>query len=168
MLAVPGTEPILLTETDAVDVADLYYRCADYFILQDGVPPALSDAHELFTDLPAGKEGHEQTVFGLRGAVGLSAVAAILRDYPTDGIWYLGLLIVDRSMRGQGFGRRLYAAIEHVAKERGAKEIRLAVLEANREGKRFWRSLGFVESRRVGPDHFKQRTHYRLELQMSL
>src|SRR3546814_3648603 len=39
--------PIKLTQVDAADVADLYNRCSDYFLLQDGAAPTLDDAREL-------------------------------------------------------------------------------------------------------------------------
>lgn len=156
--------PVQLSEADAPEVASLYWRCADYFMLQDRAAPTLSDARELFTDVPPGKDPCDQIVLGWRHGEGLAAIAAILRDYPRDGIWYLGFMIVDSRLRGQGLGRSAYAAIETLAAARGATEIRLAVLEANEAGERFWRSLGFGEVRRVGPDRFKLRSHRRVEL----
>src|SRR3546814_5013954 len=41
---------------DAADVADLYNRCSDYFLLQDGAAPTLDDARELFSDVPPEKK----------------------------------------------------------------------------------------------------------------
>jgi GNAT superfamily N-acetyltransferase len=156
--------PIELSAADAPAVARLFGRCADYFLLQDGVAPTLADAHDLFTDVPSGKDAQEQTVLGWRGDDGLCGIAAILRDYPQDGTWYLGLMIVDATQRSRGLGRSIYSAIENWATALGAREIRLAVLEANQRGERFWRSLGFGELRRLGPDTFKMRSHRRIEL----
>ena len=155
--------PIELSEADASDVASLFARCADYFHLQDGLPPTLDDANALFTDVPPDKDARDQTVLGWKDGDGLFAVAAILRDYPRDGTWYLGFMLVDAPRRGGGLGRSLYAAIEQWAAARGSAEIRLAVLEANEAGGRFWRSRGFAELRRVGPDMFKTRSHSRIE-----
>lgn len=155
--------PFVLTEHDAGDVVDLYARCIDYFMLQDGEPATLADAIELFRDVPDGK-AVDQTVMGWRGQNGLIAVVAILRDYPSDGVWYLGFMIVDAAARGHGIGRSIYGTIEQWAADRGAQEIRLAVLEVNEAAERFWRSLGYRELRRVGPDTFKARSHHRVEL----
>ena len=157
-------QPFELTELDAGDVASLYARCSDYFLLQDGEAPTLADARELFSDVPPEKEPEDQTVIGWKGAVGLYAVAAILRDYPAKGTWYLGFMIIDAERRGHGMGRCIYSAVENWAASRGAGEIRLSVLEQNVAGERFWRSLGFEEVRRVGPDTFKMRSHRRIEL----
>ncbi|UAK23114.1 GNAT family N-acetyltransferase [Sphingomonas nostoxanthinifaciens] len=160
--------PTKLAKADAIEVAALYDRCADYFLLQDGLAPTLADADELFIGLPSEKEARDQTVLGWRGDDGLHAVAAILRDYPRDGTWYLGLMIVEPAHRGLGLGRAIYGEIEDWAAKRGATEIRLAVLEANEAGERFWRSLGFGEVRRVGPDAFKIKSHRRIELSRHL
>ncbi len=156
--------PIELSEADSPEIARLYGRCADYFQLQDGVAPTAVDSHELFTDVPPAKDAHDQTVLGWRGDDGLYAITSILRDHPRDGTWYLGFMIVDPARRGRGLGRLIYAAVEDWANAKGAREIRLAVLEANEAGERFWRSLGFGEFRRVGPHTFKARSHCRIEL----
>ena len=160
--------PIKLTQADAADVADLYNRCSDYFLLQDGAAPTLDDARELFSDVPPEKSAHNQAVLGWKGPGGLYAIAAILRDYPRDGTWYLGFMIVDAAQRGRGVGRSIYSTVASWAAARGATEIRLAVLEANEAAERFWRSLGFIEYRRVGPDTFKMRSHRRIELSRRL
>ncbi|WP_327195783.1 GNAT family N-acetyltransferase [Novosphingobium capsulatum] len=152
-----------LSEADTSDVASLFARCSDYFLLQDGVASNLDDAKELFTDVPPEKNVRDQTVLGWRDGDGLYAVAAILRDYPLHRTWYLGFMIVDASRRGSGIGRSIYAQIENWTAARGASEIRLAVLEVNEAGERFWRSRGFHELRRVGPDTFKMRSHRRVE-----
>lgn len=160
----PDAQPIIVTEDQVVEVANLYARCADYFILQDGAAPTLADAHRLFTDIPTEKKPGDQIILGWRGMRGLYALAAILRDYPGDGIWYLGFMIVDPARRGKGIGRSIFAIIEDWAARHGAREIRLAVLEENVDGARFWRARGFDEIRRVGPNIFKQRSHHRIEL----
>jgi len=162
--AATGEPPLILTEHDAGDVADLYARCTDYFMLQDGEPATLADAVELFRDVPKEKIAADQTVMGWRDENGLIAVGAILRDYPNDGVWYLGFMIVDSAVRGQGIGRSIYDMIEQRAADRGAQEIRLAVLEANEAAEKFWRSVGYRELRHVGPDTFKSRSHRRVEL----
>src|SRR3546814_20219512 len=77
-------------------------------------------------------------------------------------------MIVDAAQRGRGVGRSIYSTVESWAAARGATEIRLAVLEANEAAERFWRSLGFIEYRRVGPDTFKMRSHRRIELSRHL
>ena len=166
--AAASEPPLMLTEHDVGDVADLYARCTDYFMLQDGEPATPADALDLFRDVPEEKSAADQIVMGWRGENGLIAVAAVLRDYPSDGVWYFGFMIVDPAARGQGLGRSVYGMIEQWVADRGAQEIRLAVLEANETAERFWRSLSYRELRRVGPDTFKSRSHHRVELCRSM
>jgi len=160
----PDRPLCLLTREDVHVIAELYGRSEEYFLLQDGEPAGLSDACDLFADLPPEKTMQDQAVFGCRGLQGLDAVAAILHDYPSGGVFYLGFLLVDPAARGMGLGRSVYAAIESWAADRGACEIRLAVLDVNVSAARFWRSIGFQQRRRVGPDRFKSRMHHRIEL----
>ena len=67
--------PIKLTQADAADVADLYNRCSDYFLLQDGAAPTLDDARELFSDVPPEKSAHNQAV-----------LAAYMQSRPSSAI----------------------------------------------------------------------------------
>ena len=142
----------------------MYARCADYFLLQDGEVADRSDAVQLFRDVPPDKKPEDLTVFGSTGDQGLDGVAAILRDYPSDGVWYLPFMVIDPACRERSLGRAFYTALERWAMERGAREFRLVVLEDNAGGERFWRSLGFDELRRVGPHEFKTKQHRRIEL----
>ena len=76
--------PIKLTQADAADVADLYNRCSDYFLLQDGAAPTLDDARELFSDVPPEKSAHNQAVLGWKGPGGLyGPVGPKLRFWPS-------------------------------------------------------------------------------------
>lgn len=53
-----------LTKSDAVAIAELFVRCADYFLLQDGVMPGLADAIALFLDVPPTKAEGNQVILG--------------------------------------------------------------------------------------------------------
>ncbi len=48
----------------------------------------------------------------------------------TAGAWYLGTLTVDPRLQNAGFGRQLLAAAETWAADRGARRIRLKVVNA--------------------------------------
>lgn len=164
----PPFDAIKLTLADAGPIAALFARCSDHFLLQDGVEADPSDAVALFRDVPTGKSATDQTIFGWRDDSGLYAVAAMLRDYPEDGVWYLGLLLLDPRRRGQGVGRALHEALVRHVIGKGAREFRLAVIEANVGAERFWRSLGYRERRRVGLEAFKARQQRRVEMTRDL
>lgn len=154
----------LLSPTDAPEVLDLYARCADYFLLQDGEAAAASDAHELFTDVPPSKCPKDQYVLGYRREGLLAAVAALLPNHPQPRDWYLGLLLLDPRLRGQGLGREMYTSIERWSAAHGAKRMLLAVLIENAAAHHFWRSLDFEPVRTVEAVNFKRKSHVRHEL----
>ena len=153
-----------LSEKDIDAVQDLYARCTDYFLLQDGVEPDRAEAADLFRDVPPGKTPEDLAVFGLAGDRGLDAVGALLRDYPLEGQFYLPFLVVAADQRSRGLERVFYTALYKWAVDHGAREIQLVVLEDNPSAERFWHARGFDEVRRVGPHTFKQRSHRRIEL----
>lgn len=63
---------------------------------------------------------------------------------PADDALRIGRLIVDPTVRGQGWGRRiLLLALEH-ARARGVPRVQLGVLASNTPARRLYESLGFV------------------------
>lgn len=46
----------------------------------------------------------------------------------TDGVWSMGLLTIRPELQNQQLGRRLLAAVEQYAHERGARRMRIGVL----------------------------------------
>jgi len=57
---------------------------------------------------------------------------------------YLGLLSVEPSLQGSGFGRQLVAAAERHARERGCIAMDLRVISARGELLPFYEKLGYV------------------------
>ncbi len=63
---------------------------------------------------------------------------------PVDDALRIGRLIVDPTMRGEGWGRRLLLlALDH-ARARGVSRVQLGVLASNARARRLYESLGFV------------------------
>lgn len=57
-----------------------------------------------------------------------SLLGSVWLEPVEDGVWYLGLLSVRPELQGRQLGRQLLAAAEGAAKERGARRIRMSVL----------------------------------------
>jgi len=164
----PSGKLSILLPSQASAVLDLFERCRDYFLLQDGEPAAAADADELFADVPSTKVPDDQFVIGCWQGEKLAGLAALLMDYPGKADWYLGFFLVDPAARGRGLGRTFYAAIERWSAEQGAKRMMLSVIEANVPALQFWRSLGFELVRTVEATKFKQKLHVRQELARKL
>lgn len=55
---------------------------------------------------------------------------------------YINELIVHPDWRGQGIARKLVAAVQEWARERGITQIRAGVISANPEALAFWKKIG--------------------------
>jgi GNAT superfamily N-acetyltransferase len=128
----------------------LLERSSDYSQLVNGLPPDSSAAYSLLTEAPPGKTPDDKLVIGLSAeGQGLIGVLDVMRDYPTPGDWWVGLLLLDPAYRGQGLGQRVFRVFKQWARQHGARRISLGVVEQNQNAFRFWRTVGFepVEKR---------------------
>ncbi len=62
---------------------------------------------------------------------------------PADPDPWIGLLMVDASMHGRGYGRRIAHGVEDRFRAAGRTAVRLAVLAGNPKGLTFWTALGY-------------------------
>ncbi|GAA2318195.1 hypothetical protein GCM10010234_75450 [Streptomyces hawaiiensis] len=78
--------------------------------------------------------------FGL--LIGIAVTLAHHPD-PADPDPWIGLLMVDAQLHGQGHGRRLAALVEDRFRTAGRSAVRLAVLANNPKALAFWTALGY-------------------------
>ena len=166
---VPGYQVAYLQTGDLASLQDLLGRCGDYFKLVSGAPPSPSEAENLLTDCPPGKDLESKFVLGVSQAGGkLIAVMDVAQDYPEEGDWWLGLLLLDPHYRSQGLGRSLYTAFESWARNNGVQNMFLGVLEANPRARRFWQCLSFEMVERRPAALFGDREHIVIVMKRSL
>ncbi|SMQ17200.1 Acetyltransferase (GNAT) family protein [Streptomyces sp. Ag82_O1-12] len=75
----------------------------------------------------------------------LTGIAVTLAHHPdpADPDPWIGLLMVDASLHGQGHGSRLAALVEDRFRAAGRTAVRLAVLANNPKALAFWTALGY-------------------------
>lgn len=80
-----------------------------------------------------------------RGFGRLVGIAVTLAHHPdpADPDPWIGLLMVDAALQGQGHGRRLASLVEDRFRRAGRAAVRLAVLTGNDRALAFWTSLGY-------------------------
>ena len=66
-----------------------------------------------------------------------------------DPICRIGTIVVDENQKSKGVGRALMATVEQWARESGAIQVRLEVMEFNRDAQQFYDRLGFVPNSRL-------------------
>jgi GNAT superfamily N-acetyltransferase len=133
---------------DASLVLGFMERASDYVVLEFGAPPDAARVDGFFTDCVPGGDlavAVKQGAF-LEGR--LVAICDMGFGYPEAGDAYLGLLMLDPAVRGQGLGQRCFAHLRQIAADRGAVRLLVAVLDANPRGRAFWEAMGFTSEKR--------------------
>ena len=132
-------------EADHARLMDLARRAVDYVRLESAREPDDAWVYETTRDAPPQVPPEDVLLFGLERADGtLAGWLGALRGFYAPGEWYVGLLLLDPAARGQGEGARLFGHLREMARAEGARLLRIAVLEANPRGRRFWEREGFT------------------------
>lgn len=148
-LSVPGRAAVRLDPAHPEALERLAERCGDYQVIEYGRVDSRAMAAEVLTLSPPGHEDGKY-VWGFPAADGeLEGVLDVVRDYPTPGEWFIGLLLLDPPVRGRGVGEQVLRACEAWALAHGGRALQIAVLEHNAPARRFWERQGFAETRRA-------------------
>jgi uncharacterized cupin superfamily protein/RimJ/RimL family protein N-acetyltransferase len=137
----------LCSEADVQEVLSIFKKSPTYFEKVDGCSPAEKTARHAIVDGPKNTnemyfnefliiQRNEQPI----GVVDLHA------NHPEIGICYIGLLLIDEELFGQGIGTQCYNFIEdYILRSYECKQIRLGIsAENNVSG--FWVKMGFKPS----------------------
>lgn len=113
-----------------IDLVNLAFRgtgnTASWNIESDIIEGQRINDSLLREELAAKPEGH----FLLRRDADGILLGTVMLDPGKDGVWYLGLLTVRPDLQKHHLGRTLLAAAENFARERGARTIRMTVVNA--------------------------------------
>ncbi len=163
-----GCFGVRLDETRRAELQAFYESCRDYVELVTGSPPGPNEARDLLSALPPKKSREDKFVIGLFDAPGhLVGVLDVIRGYPAEREWYLGLLLFGPTSRGRGLGERVYRRLEEWVRAEGGKVIHLIVQEQNPGAIRFWKRMGF-EVRGMGRQILQRRETVYLRMSRKL
>jgi ribosomal protein S18 acetylase RimI-like enzyme len=138
------------SESDFVEVVELANRAyrgrgasAGWTVETDFIEGARTSVPRLREELAASPDAllltwRDEGDGALLGSVWLDPLA--------DAVWYLGLLNVRPERQGRQLGRRLLAAAEAAAKERGARRIRISVLNVRDTLIAWYERRGYVRT----------------------
>jgi RimJ/RimL family protein N-acetyltransferase len=144
LFKVPGCQVEQLQPEDTAVLQALLEKSSDYSQLVTGSPPGPSAADSLLTDCPEGKTPGDKLVIGIYTELkDLIGVLDVIRDYPAQHDWWLGLLLFDPQYRGQGLGQHVYRAFEKWVSQQGAQRVYLGVVDQNQGAHRYWKMMGF-------------------------
>lgn len=133
-----------LTLDHAPELQALYARCSDYHMAHEGTPTRANAGEEELTSLPPGRSADDKFPFGIYSPdAELVGYLELFRNYPAEGEWWIGLLMIDPKERRRGAGTEIFRSASEWAAEHGAQAIQLAVLEQDAAAQRFWARQGF-------------------------
>lgn len=148
-----------LSLEDNESVEKLCEKCSDYYLLHAGVLPSKKEIDEIFIVLPPNKNHEDKFVLGIYGLYSeLVGIVDIVKDFPDNGEWMLGLMLIEPKERGNGLGKIVHKALIEWATNFGAKSFRIGVIEDNHKGANFWSSLGYTKIKEVDME-FTAKTH---------
>ena len=135
-----------ITEADISDVYNLsranrrYYR----YLHMKPTRQALTD---VISELPEGADSTAKHFVGFYDSDGsLAAILDLITGYPETDDAFIGWLMVDAQLQGQGVGSQLVADIRAAMKGQGYDYLSLCVDSENLEAIDFWKKQGFAET----------------------
>ncbi len=154
-----GCSMHILTHEDAKAIQTVYEKCVDYMLLVDGHPAGKNAAEGEFQDLPPGRSADDKFMFGIVNPLNdLVGVLDIMRWYPDDVTWWIGLLLLVPEIRSQGIGQKVLKGFSEYVKAKGGQAIMLGVVEDNERAFQFWSKMGFEFVRESEPRPFGNKT----------
>lgn len=159
-MAMPGYSVRQLTQPDSGAIQDLYDKCLDYMLLVDGHPARENAGDNTFIEVPPGKSPADKFVFGvLDQRSNLVALLDVVRGYPQDVVWWIGLFLVLPELRSKGLGQKVVRGFIEYVQAEGGQAIMLGVVDENKRALDFWRRVGFELVQKTGPQQFGNKTH---------
>lgn len=135
-------EPIGLDQENILQ--DIYNHSPTYFKRVDGTDPLPGMAKKDIEDIPQNRSKTYKKIAALIYKNSEPIGYADLHiNHRTDGITYLGLLLLKESEQGKGIGRKAYLLVEKYLTEKfNIKKIVLGVSDKN-QVQAYWEKMGF-------------------------
>ena len=144
----------LLTPADFPSLQALFERAADYFEIATGLPPGRDEAQRAFVGGPPSKSVNDKKTIGVIDREGsLVGVLDAIPDWPADGVWTMGMLLLDPAVRRRGLGHAVLEAYETWARGEGARSYRTAVVAHHQPGIDFLERQGFKKETTLADYH---------------
>jgi GNAT superfamily N-acetyltransferase len=130
-----------ITSSNHSEIKHLYDLCSDYHIMCNGTNATDEDIDNIFkyTDK---KTLDDSLTLGVYNDL-LIGIVDIFKNYPNNGTWMIGLLLLSPNERNKKLGKVIHEEIKKYALSQGAYTLRIGVVEENIKGRRFWDSLGY-------------------------
>lgn len=130
-----------------MDVMNLFINCKEYFILTEG--KEVEDCSDFFTDLPPNKKIEDKYLYGVYDDELLVGAIDLVSNFPEDGEWMIGLVLLHPKVRHIGLGKTIHNVIKDIARKGKAQKLRIGVIEQNTNGYKFWNKIGYKQIKKI-------------------
>jgi ribosomal protein S18 acetylase RimI-like enzyme len=145
---------------DVAALQGLFEKCADYMLLVDGRLAGPNSAESELQSRPPGKPLEDKFLFGIVNPHNdLVGELDVMRAYPDDSTWWIGLLLMEPSARSLGLGEKVVEGFADYVQANGGQAIMLGVVAKNENAYRFWSRRGFELVQEREPQAFGEKTH---------
>lgn len=136
-----------ITSSNRDEIKYLYDLCSDYHIMCSGKNATYEDIDSIFeySDKKTSKDSLTLGIYN-KGDL-LIGMVDIFKNYPDNGTWMIGLLLLSPDERNKRLGKIVHGEIKKYALTQGADTFRVGVLEQNSKGLKFWKSLGYQQEK---------------------
>lgn len=111
----------------------------DFFILCEGEK---GTANGLLSACPPGKDVKSDKILnGIYSNNVLISIIDLIKDYPEDGVWTIGYLLIHPDYRNQKIGSDI---IDAISRTKNIKKLRCVVQSQNPRALKFWQKIGFI------------------------
>lgn len=132
----------LLSDTDADQLQKFLNAFDDFFLSCEGEK---GSAVSMLNACPPNKDiKKDKHVLGIYEQEKLIGMIDLLQNYPIDGTWMIGYLLIHPDYRGKHIGSRLMQSLCKILKEKGILRLRCIVQDENPKALAFWLNNGFV------------------------
>ncbi|WP_088925379.1 GNAT family N-acetyltransferase [Burkholderia multivorans] len=169
LVSTPMLKALPLTSESASDRANVlrvFNEASSYTQLVESRSPCAEDVDDFFFSRPMEADVEQKAVFGFYIDMDMVGCTDIIRSYPTDDCFWIGLLLFSEARQGRGHGKAALGLLIEMARGWGYREAQLAVISSNLRAYAFWQREGFTEVRRASNPKFSgdlivmQRTVY--------
>ncbi|RDY27829.1 GNAT family N-acetyltransferase [Romboutsia weinsteinii] len=134
-----------ITSSNRDEIKYLYDLCSDYHVICSGKKATYEDIDSIF-EYSDKKTSEDSLTLGVYNECDLLiGMADIFKNYPDNGTWMIGLLLLSPNERNKKLGKIIHEEIHKYALTQGVNTLRIGVVEQNTKGLKFWKSLGYQQ-----------------------
>jgi len=145
-----GYEVMPITKQNFGQAFEVYNTNQDFFILTQNKEATIESSIIDIDAIPPNCTMEQKIYVGIWQGGKITAVLDLIENFPEQGSFWIGLLLVHGSLHGKKIGSNIVNAVLNAAMSAGYKSVQLGVIENNAKGISFWQRHGFEIIRRSG------------------